>query len=76
MASVTDLKSAGFGMPRFKPVAFLICQYEHAYKTWEGGGGEEVQTVYYKIISSTMPIRPNCSHYPMLVVIIECVWGD
>ena len=77
MATVTDLKSAGFGMPRFEPVAFLICQYEHAYKTW-GGGGEGVQTVYYKIIciSSTMPIRPNRSHYPMLVVIIECVWGD
>ena len=43
-----------------------------------GGGGEEVQTVYYKIIciSSTMPIRPNRSHYAMLVVIIECVWDD
>lgn len=38
MASVTDLKSAGFGMPRFESVAFLICQYEHAYKTWGGGG--------------------------------------
>ena len=79
MASVTDLKSAGFGMARFEPVAFLICQYEHAYETWGGGGGkEEVQTVYYKIIciSSTMPIRPNRSHYPVLVVIIECVWGD
>ena len=38
MATVTDLKSAGFGMPRFEPVAFLICQYEHAYKTWGGGG--------------------------------------
>ena len=52
----------------------LICQYEHAYKTW----GEEVQTIYYEIIciSSTMPIRPNRSHCPMLVVIIECIWGD
>ena len=39
MATVTDLKSARFGMPRFEPVAFLICQYEHAYKTWVGWGG-------------------------------------
>lgn len=38
MASVTDLKFAGFGMARFEPVAFLICQYEHAYETWGGGG--------------------------------------
>ena len=51
---------------------------KHGWGGGGGAGGEEVQTVYYKIIciSSTIPFRPNRSHYPMLVVIIECVWDD
>ena len=36
-AKETNLKSAGFGMPRLEPDTFLMCQHEHDCKTWEEG---------------------------------------
>ena len=32
VAFVADLRCDGIGMPRLKAVAFLICQYQHAYR--------------------------------------------